>query len=70
MYSTPKLAQYLYKEGYLENRETLLKFLETGGEGNVRVLGTQVYDLVSTEISLKREELADQILENKIHITF
>lgn len=70
MYSTPKLVQYLYKEGYVEEKEILLMFLKSSGEGNVRILGTQIYDLVSTEISMKKEELADQILRDQIHITF
>lgn len=69
-YSTPKLAMLLYKEKYIQDKETLLKILDTGTAGNIKVLGTQIYDLRSREIAMTREELAEQILSNRIHITF
>lgn len=69
-YSTPKLAMLLYKEKYIQDKETLLKMLDTGTAGNIKVLGTQIYDLRSREIAMTREELAEQILLNRIYITF
>lgn len=69
-YSTPKLAMLLYKEKYIQDKETLLKMLDAGTTGNIKVLGTQIYDLRSREIAMTREELVEQILLNQIHITF
>ena len=69
-YSTPKLAMLLYKEKYITDQDTLIKMLHTATEGNMKVLGTQIYDLRSREISLTREELAEQIILNRIHVTF
>ena len=69
-YSTPKLAMLLYKGKYIQDKETLIKMLDTGTEGKIKVLGTQIYDLRSREIAMTREELAEEILLNRIHITF
>ena len=69
-YSTPKLAMLLYKEKYITDQDTLIKMLHTAAEGNMKILGTQIYDLRSREISLTREELAEQIILNRIHVTF
>lgn len=70
LFSTPKLAQTLYKEKYIQKKESLLEILDTGSDGPVKVLGTQIFDLKSRIISLPREELADQMFRHEIHITF
>lgn len=70
LFSTPKLAQTLYKENDIQEKECLLEILDMGSGGCIKVLGTQIYDLRSTILSLQREELADQIIQQKIHITF
>lgn len=70
MFSTPKLAQILYRKDYVKSREILLGILGAGGSGKIRVLGMQIYDLKSHELSLSREEAADGIMERSIHIIF
>lgn len=70
IFSTPKLVQILYAEKYIAKKELLESILKFGGNGNIKVLGTQIYDLRSNEISLSYEELTDQIINRKIHITF
>lgn len=70
MFSTPKLAQILYMKGYITSREALLAVLKAGTNGNLKVLGTQIYDLRSNEIALGCDEMADQIISNNINITF
>lgn len=68
LFSTPKLAYILYDEEYVTDRDQLVAMLKHGGSGNIKVLGTQIYDLKSNEISLSCEELADQIMSKSIHI--
>ena len=70
MFSTPKLAQTLYEENYITDKKCLLNFLTVCSGDKIKVLGTQIYDLKSTIISLSKEELANQIITNSIHITF
>lgn len=70
IFSTPKLAQILYTEEYIIDRDILAEILKSGGSGNMKVLGTRIYDLKSSEISLSCEELADQIVSKGIHVTF
>lgn len=70
IFSTPKLAQLLYTEKYITDKDILTAILKFGRSGNIKVLGTQIYDLRSNEISLSYEELTDQIMSRKIHITF
>lgn len=70
IFSTPKLVQILYAEGYITDRDMLIKVLKFSGNGNIKVLGTRIYDLKSNEISLNCEEMADQIISKGIHITF
>lgn len=70
IFSTPKLAQILYTEQYITERNVLVEILRFGGVGNIKVLGTQIYDLRSHEISLSREEISDQIMSKGINITF
>lgn len=70
IFSTPKLAQILYVEEYVTNREMLVEVLKFGGSGNIKVLGTRIYDLKSNVISLSCEEIVDQIISKGIHITF
>lgn len=70
IFSTPKLAQILYTEEYVTDRDLLVEVLKFGRSGNIKVLGTQIYDLKSNEISLSCEEMADQIMSKCIHITF
>lgn len=70
IFSTPKLVQILYAEEYVTDRDMLIEILKFGGNGNIKVLGTRIYDLKSNEISLSCEEMADQIMSKGIHITF
>lgn len=70
IFSTPKLVQILYAEEYVTDRDMLVEVLKFGGSGNIKVLGTRIYDLKSNEISLSCEEMADQIISKGIHITF
>ena len=70
IFSTPKLVQILYAEEYVTDRDILVEVLKFGGSGNIKVLGTRIYDLKSNEISLSCEEMADQIMSKGIHITF
>jgi hypothetical protein len=70
IFSTPKLAQILYMEEYITEREKLIEVLRSGGSENIKILGTRIYDLRSNEISLSCDEAADQIMNKRIHITF
>lgn len=70
LFSTPKLAQILYEEGLITDRDAVWVWLRAGTVGNIAVLGTRIYDLRSNEISLGCEELAGLIVERGIHITF
>lgn len=70
IFSTPKLVQILYEKEYVKDRDILINVLKFAGNGNVKVLGTQIYDLKSKEISLSCEEMTDQIISKGIHITF
>lgn len=69
-FSTPKLIQILYTEEYITDRDLLMELLKFNGDGNIKVLGTQIYDLQNREISLSCEEMADQIMRKGIHIIF
>lgn len=69
--STPKLAQVLYQEHILTEQERIRALLGAGTSGNIVVLGNQMYDLRSREISLSCEELAKLIAQpNGIYIVF
>ncbi|MFR5600933.1 MAG: hypothetical protein ACLTKI_00555 [Lachnospiraceae bacterium] len=71
IYSTPKLVQMMYREHFLKDRETINTILRTGNDGNIVVLGTEVFDLRSREISKSSEELTDLIMKpNGIQIIF
>ena len=70
LFSTPKLVQRMYEDGFIEDRDAIQVFLETGIGGNIVVLGTRIFDLRSNEISLSCEELAGLIVGKEIHITF
>lgn len=71
IFSTPKLVQVLYNENIIMEKEHIKAILGTGTEGNIAVLGTQLYDLRSNEISLSCDELTNLIMTpNGINITF
>ncbi|MCI9337817.1 MAG: hypothetical protein HFH93_09795 [Lachnospiraceae bacterium] len=70
LFSTPKLVQTLYEEGLIRDESAVQAWLRAGTVGNITVLGTQVYDLKSNEISLGCEELARLIREKGIHVLF
>lgn len=71
IFSTPKLVQVLYQENILTEKRHIKEILSAGIDGNVRVLGTRIYDLKSREIVIGCDELADLIMEpNGINITF
>lgn len=68
LFSTPKLAQELYKEGIMAGAEELLPFLRAGNNGTIKILGTEIYDIKTQEITLKCEEVAAKIVDKSIHI--
>ena len=71
IFSTPKWVQIMYNEGILTDKEHINEILSSGSDGNIRVLGTKIYDLRSREISISCAELTDLIVRvNRIHITF
>lgn len=70
MFSTPKLVQILYEEGFIRDECAIRAWLRAGTVGNITVLGTQVYDLRSNAISLGCGELTRLIVERGIHIIF
>lgn len=71
IFSSPKLAQILYRERIVSDKEALKEILEAGTSGNVVVLGMQICDIRGKEISLSSDELADLIIQpNGIHIFF
>jgi hypothetical protein len=57
-------------EKYITERDKVIGILRASGDGNIKVLGTTIYDLRSTEISLSCDEAADQIMNKGINITF
>lgn len=71
IFSTPKLVQVLYRENILRDSDHLKEILGEGAKGNIAVLGMLVYDIRGREISMKRDELADLIMQpNGISIFF
>lgn len=71
IFSTPKLVQVLHREKILEDREHIKAILSTGTSGNIVVLGTRIFDIRSTDISIGSEELTDLIMQpNGISIIF
>ena len=53
------------------NREHIKNILGAGTNGNIIVLGMLVYDIRSREISMKKEELTELIMQpNGIMIIF
>ena len=71
IFSTPKLVQVLHREKILEDREHIKAILSTGTDGNIVVLGTRIFDIRSTDISISSEELTDLIMQpNGISIIF
>lgn len=70
MFSTPKMVQTLFLEGYINGKDELITILHAKSKENIKVLGTQIYDLKSNEICLSVEELSNQIIKNQINITF
>lgn len=70
IFSTPKLVQALYTEGIVTAEVELERILKTGISGNLKVLGTEIYDLKSREITLSCKEAARLITKQQINITF
>lgn len=71
LYSTPKLAQILYRENLLQEKDEIETMLKAGTEGNVVVLGTCIYDIRNRVITMPGEEMAELMMEpNGIHIVF
>lgn len=70
IYSTPKLAGLLLEKGYISKEQELIPILSAGNAGNIKILGTQIYDLECREVSLEVEELATKLIKNEIHIVF
>ena len=71
IFSTPKLVQVLHRENILKNKAHMKTILNTGTNGNIVILGTRIFDLWSTEISINSEELTELIMQpDGIHINF
>lgn len=71
IYSTPKLAQVLYRENILLEGDHIKEILGAGIDGNIAVLGMCIYDIRGKEISLNKDDLADLIMQpNGINIFF
>lgn len=71
IFSTPKLVQVLYNENILTDREHIKTILSIGTTGNLKVLGSRIFDLWSDEISISCDALTDLIMiPNGINITF
>ena len=70
IYSTPKLVQQLFLNGYFSEKQEVIRMLKCGISGNLKVLGTQLYDLKSRELSLTVEDAARQLIQGTLHITF
>lgn len=72
IYSTPKLVQTLYQEGFDLLKDNIIAILSQGTSSNISVMGTTVFDLkINENISIKCEELAELIMKpNGIHIVF
>lgn len=68
LFSTPKLVQALYNEGIATRAEELLPILHAGNNGTIKILGTEIYDIESREITLDCSEAARKIVDKKIHI--
>ena len=48
--------------------EDLLPLLRAGNNGMIKILGTEIYDINTQEITLKCEEAAEKIVDKSIHI--
>lgn len=71
IFSTPKLAQILYREKIIEDKEDVKAILSAGTDGNIVVLGALIYDIRSRDISVSADHLAELIIEpNGINIIF
>lgn len=71
IFSTPKLVQILHREHILGEGEHIRSMLSAGTDGNISILGTQIYDIRARMISLGSQELADLIVQpNGINIIF
>ena len=71
VFSTPKLVQTMYREKMIETAEQMKDILGAGREGNIKILGTGIYDLYSREYSFSCEELAALMMTpDGINITF
>lgn len=70
LFSTPKLAQILYKKAYITEKDMLAELLNYSGNAAIKVLGLRIYDLRSHEITLSCEEAAGEIMRDGIYIVF
>ena len=71
LFSTPKMAQYIYQEGIILTENDIID-LFANHSGYISVLGTMPYDLDANEYKFKTaREFAQMILEpNRINILF
>lgn len=67
--STPKLAQLMHNRKMLKDADEIKRMLSFS-EGNIRVLGTSLYDIRSRLISMDAGELVEEIHDGKVHVTF
>ena len=71
IYSTPKLAQILFREQIIRDKQNIEAILSAGISGNITVLGTLTHDIRPVERSFNADELSDLIIQrNGINILF
>lgn len=70
LYSTCKLIQILHRKGYIHDRREILGLVSMYRHGNIRFLGTEIYDIENREISMRKELFAEGILTDSINVTF
>lgn len=71
IFSTPKLVQFMYREGVLDDCEYMNQMLGTGNTGNIVIYGMRSFDFSNREISINCEELVDLIRKpNEVYIVF
>lgn len=69
--STTRLAQRLYEENMVSQKEQVEKVISVGVIHNmVTIFGSEEFDLEAKEKTMTCSELAEKIVRNKIHINY
>ena len=69
--STTRLAQRLYEENMVSQKEQVEKVISVGVIHNmVTIFGSEEFDLEAKEKTMTCRELAEKIVRNKIHINY